>query len=83
MTISPQLVDKLIILFLNGAFTSGGITFFAVCPFALVLLQFNLNGLSLGAAVALVIGNRDKTKITKEKIVIFVLNMEISLINKL
>jgi hypothetical protein len=82
ITISPQLVDKLIILFLNGAFTSGGVTFFTVCPFALVLLQFNLKGLLLGAAVAFIIGNNDKTKIVKEKIVIFVLNIGFSLINK-
>jgi hypothetical protein len=75
-------VDILIILFLNGAFTFGGITFLTACPFALVLLQFNLNGSSFGAAAALVTGNNAKTKIDKEKIDVFVLIMGLSLINK-
>jgi hypothetical protein len=37
---------------LKGPFTSGGKIFFTMCPFALVALQFNLNGLLFGAAIA-------------------------------
>lgn len=54
ITISPQLVVNVKVLFLNGGFTSGGVMFFAVCALAVVGLQITGNGFFVGAAVAVV-----------------------------
>jgi hypothetical protein len=40
ITISPQFVVKVKLLFLNGGLTSGGVMFFTECALALVFLQF-------------------------------------------
>ena len=39
ITISPQFVVKVKVLFLNGGFTSGGIMFFTECALAVVFLH--------------------------------------------
>ena len=54
MTISPQFVVKVKILFLNGGFTSGGVIFFTVCALAFVGLQITGTCFLVGAATATV-----------------------------
>ena len=63
ITISPQFVFKVNVLFLNGALTSGGVMFFTEWPFAFVFLQFTFEGDLEGAACAIV--ENPAVKITK------------------
>jgi hypothetical protein len=63
ITISPQFVFKVKVLFLYGALTSGGVMFFMECPFALVFLQLIFEG-DVGAAAFAIVEN-PAVKITK------------------
>ena len=63
ITISPQFVFKVKVLFLNGVLTSGGVMFFTEWPFAFVFLQFTFEGDCVGAACAIV--ENPAVKITK------------------
>ena len=68
ITISPQLVVKVMVLFLKGSLISGVVIFFAGLPLALVFLHFTSADL-FGAALTETGGSANKiTSVTKKEI---------------
>ena len=72
ITISPQLVVKVKVLFLNGPLTSGGVIFFSCCHLALVFLHFTSADLC-GAAFAETGGSANKITSVTKKVIGFVI----------